>query len=141
DRTCLPVRVGQHEVVYQMLEHLPFERDPQLGHVRKVRRAQPSRCVLLAEVHLLRWALRGSPQLDPPLQSPDLPIAELPWVFPLQPLEQRLGFQPRTLLDLPLDFGPPPAKRIPPRPPMALPLQPRWATVPGPDTSAPSLGP
>src|ERR1017187_1623137 len=43
--------------------------------------------------------------------------------YTLQPLEQRLGFQPRTLLDLPLDCVPHLAKRILPRPPMALPLQ------------------
>jgi hypothetical protein len=73
--------------------------------------------------HLLRWALRGSPQLDPPLQGPDLPIAELPRVLPLQPLEQCLGFQPRTLLDLPLNCVPHLAERILPRPPLALPLQ------------------
>src|ERR1019366_5561212 len=89
----------------------------------EVRRAQPSRRVLLAEVHLLGWTLRDPPQLDPPLQGPDLPIAELPRVFPLQPLEQRLGFQPRALLDLPLDCVPHLAKRILPRPPMAFPLQ------------------
>src|SRR5664279_454029 len=123
DRARLPVRVGQHEVVYQMFEHLAFERDPQLGHVCEVRRAQPPRRVLLAEVHLLRRALRGPPQLDPPLQGPDLPIAELPWAFPLQPLEQRLGLQLRTVLPLPLNCVPYLAERILPRPPMPLPLQ------------------
>src|SRR6266849_4765725 len=57
DRARLPVRVRQHEVIHQVLERLPPERDPQLGHVREVRRAQPSRRVLLTEVHFLRRPL------------------------------------------------------------------------------------
>src|ERR1035437_7263233 len=94
-----------------------------LGSLPVRRPAPPPRRFALPEVPPRPGPPLGPPQLDPPLQGPDLPIAELPWAFPLQPLEQRLGFQPRTLLDLPLDRVPHLAKRILPRPPMALPLQ------------------
>src|SRR5450759_1551438 len=66
-RLRYPVRVCQHEVVHQVLERLPCERDAQFGHVREVRRTQPPRHMFLAEVHFLRGALRHPPQLYPPL--------------------------------------------------------------------------
>ena len=61
DRARLPVRVRQHEVVHQVLERLSRERDPQLRHVREVRRAQPPRHVYLTEIHFVRGSFRNPP--------------------------------------------------------------------------------
>jgi hypothetical protein len=64
DRHCLPVRVGQHEVIDHVLEGLPPNRHAQVVHVREVRCCQPGRLMHLAEEHLFGRPHRGTPLLQ-----------------------------------------------------------------------------
>src|SRR5215472_18469220 len=77
----------------------------------------------LAEVHLPRRAFGCPPQLDPPLQGPDLPVRKPAWGFALQPCEYRLGLQPRALIDLLADPLPDITEGILAGAPMSLPFQ------------------
>jgi hypothetical protein len=96
DRAGLPVGVGQHEVVDQVLEHDPVDGHAQLGAVREVAGAEPAGVVDLGEEHFLGRALHGPPLLDPPLQRPQLPVGETPGEAALQIGEQGLGQQARV---------------------------------------------
>jgi hypothetical protein len=91
DRHRLPVRVGQHEVVHQVLEALAGDRHVQAAHVCEVRGAQPAGMVHLAEEHLLGRPACGPPCLDTSLQGPQLAVVEAPRILLLQPGEQGLG--------------------------------------------------
>jgi hypothetical protein len=93
---------------------------PNFRHVREVRRTQFSRLVLLTEVHLLRRTFGRPPDLDPPLQRPDLSIAETAGMFPLEPLKKRLGFQPVILFDQLPHLLPDFLERVLARPPSAI---------------------
>jgi hypothetical protein len=53
DRRRLPVRIGQHEMVDQVLERLSLDRHAQVVHAREVRRRQPAWFVYLGEKHFL----------------------------------------------------------------------------------------
>jgi hypothetical protein len=117
DRARLPVRVGQHEVVDQVIERLTRDGHAQIGHVREVGRAQPTRRVNLREEHLLRWTVRGPPHLDPSLKRAQLAVRETTRMFALQLLEQRQRFQPR-IEGQPLDdAGPDVGERVRVSPP------------------------
>ena len=92
-RARLPVRVGQHEMVDQVIERQALDSHAQLGTVREVAGAQPSRVMHLVEEHLLHRARQRTPLLDPPLQRPQLTVGELAGMAALQINEQRLGLQ------------------------------------------------
>jgi hypothetical protein len=108
-RSRLPVRVGQHEVVGQVRERRPGDGHPQLGQVREVAGAEPAGFVDLGEEDFLGRSGRGPPALDVPLQSPQLAIGEAAGVAALQLLEEGLGLQPgvnfQQRLDLKPDLG------------------------------------
>lgn len=87
ERHMFPVRVRQHEVVDQVRERLAVDRHAQLGHVREVGGAQPTRRMLLREEDFLGRTARRQPVLDAPLQRPQLPVGELAGMSPLQFLE------------------------------------------------------
>jgi hypothetical protein len=88
-RYVLPVRIGQHEVVQQMVERDAGKGHAQVIHRRKIGRRQPARRVLLSKEDFLVRAVLGFPLADPPFQSP----ADRGWVLPrmglLQPLPNR----------------------------------------------------
>jgi hypothetical protein len=109
DRPRLPVGVSQHEVIDQVRKRLTADGDVQAGAVREVGRAQPARLMDLGEEDFLGRAVQGPPLLDTPLQGPQLRVGEAAGIFPLQPGEQRLGFQAvverQLLLDLVPDLG------------------------------------
>jgi hypothetical protein len=96
DRAGLPVRVGQHKVVDQVIEWLTVDRDTQIRHVREVGGTQPTGRVELREEHFLRRTLSGPPRLDPPLERPQLPVGKTAGVFPLELPKQRQRFQSRV---------------------------------------------
>jgi hypothetical protein len=93
DRPRLPVRVGQHEVVDQVVERRPGDGHAQVAAVREVAGAQPAGVVDLGEEHLLGRPLQGAPLLDAPLQGPQLAVGEASGEAALQIGEQGLGLQ------------------------------------------------
>lgn len=76
DRSRLPVRVGQDEVVDQVLEGRTGDGHTQVGAVREVAGTQPSRMVNLGEEYLLGRSGKGTPLLDASLQGTQLAIGK-----------------------------------------------------------------
>jgi hypothetical protein len=109
DRPRLPVRVGQHEVVDQVVERRPGDGHAQVGAVREVTGAKPCGMVDLGEEHLPGRPLQGAPLLDAPLQSPQLAVGEAAGEATLQIGEQGLGLQsgvdPKQRFELRPDLG------------------------------------
>jgi len=66
-RCRLPVRVGEHEVVGQVIEALSLDGDAQVVHRGEVRGAQPARFVDLGEEYFLGRAAERPPAADVPL--------------------------------------------------------------------------
>jgi hypothetical protein len=93
DSARLPVRVGQHEMVDQVVEREAGERHAQVGAVREIARRQAARVMHLGEKHLLGRSLQGPPSFDVPLQGTELAIGEAPRITPLQVGEEGLGLQ------------------------------------------------
>jgi len=120
DRRRLPVRVGQHEVVDQVLERLTLDGHTQAAHPREVRRRQPARLVHLGEEHFLGRTVQRSPAAHLPLQGPQLSVREPTRMAALQLLEDRLGLKPRVLLQQFAHFRPDRDEWIDPCPPGVL---------------------
>jgi hypothetical protein len=115
DRRRLPVRVGQHEVIDQVIETQPLDRHLQLVHRGEVRGAQPARLVHLREEHLLRRPGLRAPALDVPLQRPQLAVSETARITPLQLGKNRLGLQARVAIEQCANLVPDRLERIGPR--------------------------
>ena len=112
DRPRLPVRVRQHEVVQQMLEHHAVDRHAQFRAVREVAGADPTGVMVLREEHLLGRPVQPTPLLDPSLQRPQLTVGEVARTTPLQVLEQRLRLQAGVEFEHPGQFRPDLGERI-----------------------------
>jgi hypothetical protein len=69
DRSRLPVRVRQDEVVDQVIERRVGNGHVQIGAVREVAGAQPSGMMNLSEEHFFGWPGQGTPLLDASLQG------------------------------------------------------------------------
>jgi|TARA_B100002003_G_scaffold214702_1_gene213083 hypothetical protein len=80
-----------------MVESYTIYRYLQLIHVRKIRRTQFSRSVLLLEKHFLGRTFQRTPSLYLSLQRPKLAIGKSPRIFPLDPFEYCRGLKPRIL--------------------------------------------
>jgi hypothetical protein len=90
-RHRLPVRVGQHEVVHQVIEPLPGNGDVQRVHRGEVGGGQIAGRVDLAEHEGLGRPVGRSPLPDAAFKGAAVRIEELARVFPPQPVEERLG--------------------------------------------------
>jgi hypothetical protein len=101
DRHMFPVRVGQHEVIHQVLQTLALNGHVEIVHGREVRRAQPARLMHLGEEHFLGWSRQGTPPTHAPLQGSQQLVAVLPRMAFLQPGQQRQSLQARS----PFQFG------------------------------------
>lgn len=119
DRHRLPVRVGQDEVIRQVLERLAGDGHAQVVHRSEVRGAQPAGEVLLREENLLGRARRRPPLPHAPLQRPHLARLEAAWILALQPLEQRLGLECWFSFQLRRHLLPHAVERVRPRSPIA----------------------
>ena len=119
DRGKLPVRVGEREVIQQMVERLAVDGDPQRIHVREVRSPQPARGMHLRKDDLLVGTMQAAPIADSPLEGPPLRLGESAGIALLQPAEERERPQPRFGLQAGLDFRPDLDKRVRPRSPIA----------------------
>jgi hypothetical protein len=93
DRRRLPVRVGQHEMVDQVVEALPLNGDAQMIHRAEVGSAEPARFVDLGEEDFFRRTQTCAPAADVPLQGPQLGVGKPPRLPPLQLLKNGLGLE------------------------------------------------
>lgn len=115
DAHRLPVRVGQHEVVHQVIERLPLDRHAERIHAREVGRGQIAGGVDLPEHHLAARPVRRPPRLHAPLEGAAMAVGELPRVLGPQPVEQGLGPQTRLGLQPLGDLGPDRGEGVGPR--------------------------
>ena len=94
DTYRLPVRVGEDEVIRQMLESLSEDGDSQGVHVGEIRGRQVTGVVHLAKHDRASQTTRSPPLLDAPLKRAAVALGQLPGRLSLEPLEQRLRPQP-----------------------------------------------
>jgi hypothetical protein len=90
-RHRLPVRVGQHEVVHQVIEPLTGNGHVERVHGGEVGRGQIAGRVDLAEHDGLAGSVGGPPLPDAALEGAAVRIEELARMLPPQPVEERLG--------------------------------------------------
>ena len=107
-RRChrLPVRVGQHEVVDHVIERLTGDRDVQRVHVGEVGRGEIAGVMHLSKDGELARSVAGPPLPNPTLEGASVRIEELAGMLLPQPVEERLGQQPRLGPQLRFDLGP-----------------------------------
>lgn len=114
-RHRLPVRVSQHEVVHHVIKPLTGNGDLQSIHVGEVGRRQIAGLVDLAEDDGLAGSMSGSPLPHTSFEGAAMRVEEPARMLTPQPVEKRLGEQPRLGLEPFLDRRPNRRKRIDPR--------------------------
>jgi len=117
DGAGLPVGVGEHEVIDQVVERLAEDGDAELGHAGEVALGEPTRLMDLGEEDLLGRPFEGSPLFDPTLQATELDVGEPPREAALQVEEEGLGLEPRVEPEQLEEFGPGVLERVLPGPP------------------------
>ena len=117
DRAGLPVGVGEHEVIDQVIEGFAGDGDAEVAHMGEVALGEPSRFVSLSEEHLLGRAFERPPSFDPPLQGAKLHVGEPPRMAALQVEEEGIGLEPGIEAELGLELGPDVLERVLPCPP------------------------
>src|SRR3954469_4218628 len=117
DGAGLPVGIGEHEVIDQVVERLAEDGDAELGHAGEVALGETSRLVDLGEEHLPGRPFEGSPLLDPPLQATELDIGEPPRIAALQVEKEGLGLEAWVEPELIDEFEPDVLERVRPGPP------------------------
>jgi hypothetical protein len=105
-RDRLPVGVGEHEVVYQVIERLAGDGDRERVHAREVRRGEVARLVDLAKDDRSIRSVQGPPLPHSPLEGPAMGIEKCPRMLVAQPIEEGLGGELRLGLKLLLDLDP-----------------------------------
>lgn len=113
-RHRLPVRVGEDEVVHQVVERPPADGDAEGVHAGEVGRGQVAGRVHLAEDGQLGRSDGGPPLPHPPLERAAVRVEELAGVLPTKPVEQGLGRQPRLGPEPLFDLGPDGGERVGP---------------------------
>ena len=117
DGAGLPVGVGEHEVIDQVVERLTQDGDPELGHAGEIRFGEPTRLVDLREEYLPGRPFEGPPLLDPSLQATELDVGEPTGKAALQVEEEGLGLEARVEPELIDESGPDVLERVLPGPP------------------------
>jgi hypothetical protein len=117
DGAGLPVGIGEHEVIDQVVQRLAEDGDAKLGHAGEVALGEPTRLMNLREEHLLGRPFEGAPLLDPPLQGPELDVGKTAREAALQVEEEGLGLEPRVEPEQFQEFGPDILERVLPGPP------------------------
>ncbi len=117
DGAGLPVGVGQHEVIDEVVEGLAEDGDAELGHAGEVALGEPTRFVDLGEEDLLGRPLEGTPPFDPTLQATELDVGEPTGKAALKVEEEGLGLEARVEPEQFQQFGPDVLERVLPGPP------------------------
>ena len=91
-----PGGIRQDEVIETVRQRLIGDADAEVGHVGEVRQALLARRVVLAEDHLARRAVLGTPGADATLQRAAQPIPVAVGMAPLHLLQHRHRAQART---------------------------------------------
>lgn len=102
----LPIRVGERDVIQQVVERLAGDRDVQPIHVREVRSRQVARVVDLRKHDGPPWSVRAAPLPNTSLERPPMRVGKLPGIPVLEPREKRERPQPRFLRQVRLDLRP-----------------------------------
>jgi hypothetical protein len=102
----LPVRVGQHKVVDQVVEALPLQGYAQVGQIGEIRGCQPAGLVHLGKEDFLGPSRHGPPAAYVPLQRPQLRVCEAAGITALQVLKDGFGLQARIKFEQVADLGP-----------------------------------
>jgi hypothetical protein len=117
DGACLPVGVGEHEVIDQVVERLAEDGDAELGHAGEVALGEPTRLMDLREEDLLGRPFEGPPLFDPTLQATELDVGEPTGKAALKVEEEGLGLEARVEPEQFQQFGPDILERVLPGPP------------------------
>jgi hypothetical protein len=117
DGARLPVGIGEHEVIDQVVERLTEDGDAELGHASEVALGEPTGFVNLGEEHLLGRSFEDAPEFDAPLQGPELDIGKTAREAALQVEEECLGLKARVEPEQFEEFGPDILERVLPGPP------------------------
>jgi hypothetical protein len=117
DRDGLPIRIGQREVIHQVVKRLPGNRHAQRVHACEIRRPQTARGMDLREHHLPAAAMPGPPVTNPTLERPPLRLGKSARITFLKPAEKRERPQAWLGLQASLDLRPYLGERVRPRPP------------------------
>jgi hypothetical protein len=112
----LPVRVGEHEVVQQVIEPLAPDGDPQIVHRGEVALPRLAGPVLLREHHLPLGPVQPPPLPHTPLQRSQMTHRDPTLPALLEQLEDRLRLEPRRLFEHRGHLRPDRRQRILPRP-------------------------
>jgi hypothetical protein len=102
----LPVRVGQHKVVDQVVETLSRQGHSQVGQIGEVRGREPAGLVDLGKEDFLGPSRRGPPAAYVPLQRPQLRVCEAAGITALQVRKDGFGLQTRIEFEQVADLGP-----------------------------------
>jgi hypothetical protein len=105
-RSCLPVGVGQHEMVDQVGERTPVDRHAQLRAVGEVAGGQAAGMMYLGEEDFPGRATLGPPPLQPPLQGTQLTVGEATGMTTPQVVEEGLRLESGLGLEQLLQFEP-----------------------------------
>jgi hypothetical protein len=117
DGAGLPVGIGEHEVIDQVVEGLAEDGDAELGHASEVALGEPPRLMNLGEEHLLGRSFEDAPEFDPPLQGPELDVGKPAREAALEVEEEGFGLEPRVEPEHFEQFGPDVLERVLPGPP------------------------
>src|SRR5262249_45146586 len=101
-----PVRVGQREVVKEMLENLSGDRYAEFSQVGEIALRLMARQVRLGKENFLREPLERSPDFDLPLKGAQLPFLEALRMLSAQMVKDRLGLDRGVAIEQLLHFRP-----------------------------------
>jgi hypothetical protein len=117
DGARLPVGIGEHEVIDQVVEGFAEDGDAEFGHAGEVALGEPARLMNLGEEDLLGRPFEDAPEFDPPLQGPELDVGKTAREAALQVEKEGLGLEPRVESEHFEQFGPDILERVLPGPP------------------------
>jgi hypothetical protein len=120
DRPGLPVRVGEHEVVDQVVEWHAVQGHLQVAAVGEITGRQAAGVMDLGKEHLLGRPVQRPPTLDVPLQGTQLTIGEAAGKPPLQVSEEGLGLQAGVAAEQRFQLRPDLGERVDPRTPVTV---------------------
>jgi hypothetical protein len=106
DGDVLPVRMGEHEVVDEVIEGLAGDGYAKAAHVGKVRSAQAAWFMDLGEVNLLGRSMRCLPGTDAAFKGPTNRVGKRARIGSLEPAKQRYCLQVRLPLEQSHDLRP-----------------------------------